>query len=113
MNEQFQPDDSDTIVALTKHITRLEDVLKKIVSANRDFLEAVPHMVDEPTQDPITKACDEAAAILWPHAYMTQEEQDRYIESCYRDTGHHASCSTFDPEGSLECDCGLEIGLRY
>lgn len=46
-------------------------------------------------------------------AKIRMSQQDRYVEDCQRDTGHHASCSTFDPEGSLECDCGLEIGLRF
>lgn len=44
-------------------------------------------------------------------ARIRMSQQDRFVHDCQRDTGHHPSCSTFDPEGSLECDCGLEIGL--
>lgn len=48
-------------------------------------------------------------------AKITKSQQDQlgdFIDACYRDTSHHAACGMFDPDDG-ECDCGLEIGLRF
>lgn len=57
----------------------------------------------------------ERACRVWmaeTFAKVTKPQQDQFIEACYRDTGHHASCGTFDPDNG-DCDCGFEIGLRF
>lgn len=57
----------------------------------------------------------ERSARAWmaeTYAKVAKSKQDQFIEACYRDTGHHAACGTFDPDDG-ECDCGFEIGLRF
>ena len=49
------------------------------------------------------------------YAKIVESKRDQFadqINACYRDTGHHAACGTFDPDDG-ECDCGFEIGLRF